>query len=91
LVPSSLRPIENKGSIAEFKLGETIALSHHEKCDGSGYPSGLKGHEILFAGRIAAIADELDALTSKRPYFLVVEAEEKDINVGDISLYRKVS
>jgi putative two-component system response regulator len=58
-----------KGSDAEFiRLGETIAQHHHEKWDGSGYPNGLKGIEIPIAGRIAAIADVFDALTSKRPY-----------------------
>ena len=58
-----------KGSDAAFiKLGETIALSHHEKWDGSGYPNGLKGVEIPMAGRITAIADVFDALTSRRPY-----------------------
>ena len=51
-----------------IKLGETIAMTHHEKWDGSGYPKGLKGKEIPLAGRIAAIADVFDALTSKRPY-----------------------
>jgi len=58
-----------KGSDAEFiRLGETIAQNHHEKWDGSGYPGGLKGIEIPISGRIAAIADVFDALTSKRPY-----------------------
>jgi diguanylate cyclase (GGDEF)-like protein/PAS domain S-box-containing protein len=58
-----------KGSEAEFiRLGETIAQNHHEKWDGSGYPNGVKGAEIPIAGRIAAIADVFDALTSKRPY-----------------------
>ncbi|MCX6986103.1 MAG: response regulator, partial [Lentisphaerae bacterium] len=58
-----------KGSDAEFiRLGETIAQCHHEKWDGSGYPNSLKGREIPVAGRISAIADVFDALTSKRPY-----------------------
>jgi len=43
-------------------------LSHHEKWDGSGYPTGLKGIEIPIACRITAIADVFDALTTKRPY-----------------------
>ncbi|BCS97961.1 two-component system response regulator [Desulfoluna limicola] len=45
-----------------------IALSHHEKWDGSGYPHGLAGEAIPFKGRIVALADVFDALTSKRPY-----------------------
>ena len=57
------------GSDAEFiKLGENIALYHHEKWDGSGYPGSLKGDAIPIAARIVAIADVFDALTSKRPY-----------------------
>lgn len=58
-----------EGSDAEFvKVGESIARHHHEKWDGSGYPDSLKGDEIPIAGRIAAIADVFDALTSVRPY-----------------------
>jgi len=45
-----------------------IALSHHEKLDGSGYPQGLSGEAIPLAGRIVALADVFDALTSDRPY-----------------------
>ena len=57
------------GSDAELlKLGGIIALSHHEKWDGSGYPNSLKGKAIPIEGRIAAIADVFDALTSTRPY-----------------------
>lgn len=57
------------GSEAEVvRLGETIALTHHEKWDGKGYPKGLSGEDIPISGRIVAIADVFDALTSKRPY-----------------------
>lgn len=58
-----------EGSKAEYlSIGETIALCHHEKWDGSGYPNGLMGSRIPIAARITAIADVFDALTSKRPY-----------------------
>ena len=58
-----------QGSESELlQLAETIARSHHEKWDGSGYPYGLKGVEIPIAARITAVADVFDALTSKRPY-----------------------
>ncbi len=57
------------GSSAEFmKLAETIAISHHEKWDGKGYPQGIKGTDIPQGGRIVALADVFDALTSERPY-----------------------
>jgi putative two-component system response regulator len=57
------------GSNAEYiSIAETIALCHHEKWDGSGYPHGLKGKGIPITSRVAAIADVFDALTSKRPY-----------------------
>jgi putative two-component system response regulator len=49
-------------------MAREIALTHHEKWDGSGYPNGLAGEAIPMAGRIAALADVFDALTSVRPY-----------------------
>lgn len=51
-----------------FIMAAEIALHHHEKWDGSGYPQGLAGEDIPEAARIVAIADVFDALTSKRPY-----------------------
>ncbi|QDL55218.1 DUF3369 domain-containing protein [Rhodoferax aquaticus] len=49
-------------------LGAIIALEHHERWDGSGYPQGLKGENISLVARIAAIADTLDAMLTQRPY-----------------------
>ncbi len=51
-----------------INMAETIAMTHHEKWDGSGYPNGIAGNDIPIVGRITAIADVFDALTSKRPY-----------------------
>lgn len=51
-----------------IKMAEEIALTHHEKYDGSGYPKGIKADKIPLIGRIVAIADVFDALTTKRPY-----------------------
>ncbi len=51
-----------------LQLAKVVARTHHEKFDGSGYPAGLSGFDIPQAGRITAIADVFDALTSKRPY-----------------------
>jgi putative two-component system response regulator len=59
--------LENS-DIGFLRLGEVIALTHHEKFDGSGYPRGLKGKQIPLAGRIVAVADVFDALMSRRPY-----------------------
>jgi putative two-component system response regulator len=51
-----------------LQLAETVAMSHHERWDGTGYPRGLKGDDIPVAGRIVAVADAYDAITNDRPY-----------------------
>ena len=53
---------------SHLRLVPEIAASHHEKVDGSGYHRGLKGNEILLSGRILAISDVFDAVTSRRHY-----------------------
>ena len=66
-----------KGAKSKYlKAGGVIAYNHHEKYDGSGYPNGLKGESIPIFGRITAIADVFDALTSERPYKKAWEIED---------------
>ncbi len=68
--------IFNDGSTRLMKFAKTIALSHHEKWDGSGYPNGLSGEKIPIFGRIVMIADVFDALTTVRPYKPAWEIEK---------------
>jgi len=77
---------------AERKLGNTsflciareIAYTHHERWDGSGYPEGLKGEQIPVPGRLMALADSYDALTSKRVYKSEIPHEKAvEIIVGE--------
>jgi putative two-component system response regulator len=61
---------------ALLELGATIALTHHEKWDGTGYPRQLAGSAIPMEGQVAAVADVFDALTSDRPYRRAFSLEE---------------
>jgi putative two-component system response regulator len=68
-----------------LELAATIAASHHERVDGTGYPNGLADDEIPLAGRITAVADVFDALTHDRVYrtALTVEAALETMQAGD--------
>jgi response regulator RpfG family c-di-GMP phosphodiesterase len=59
-----------------LELAASVALTHHERVDGGGYPRGLCGEEIPLAGRIAAVADVFDALTSRRGYRSALSVQE---------------
>ncbi|WP_235868870.1 HD-GYP domain-containing protein [Vibrio superstes] len=59
-----------------LKLAHTVAMTHHEKFNGKGYPAGTKGEDIPLVGRISAIADVFDALTSPRPYKKAWDVED---------------
>ncbi len=64
--PTMKETLENRDPVLE--MAATIALTHHEKWNGSGYPRGLAGEAIPLESRIVAVADVFDALTSNRPY-----------------------
>ena len=66
-----------KGSASKYvRMGSLIALGHHEKYDGSGYPNGVVGEHIALCARIVAVADVFDALTSTRPYKRAWEVDQ---------------
>ena len=62
--------------IAYLQCAKEIIGSHHEKYDGTGYPRALAGEDIPLAGRIMAVADVYDALTTERPYKRALSHEE---------------
>lgn len=73
------------GSSPFIKMGQEIALSHHERWDGTGYPHGLSGKKIPVAARIMTLCDVYDALRSKRPYKPAYQHEKalETIRKGD--------
>ena len=91
-----------KNSSSQYlKAGAVIALSHHEKWNGTGYPYGKKGEEIPLYGRIVAVADVFDALTEERPYkkawkladalALIVEEGGKSFDPEIVDVFLKAS
>ncbi len=66
-----------------------MVLQHHERLDGSGYPNGLKGDEILVGARIIGVADVVEAMTERRPYRPArgIEAALREIEQGKGTLY----
>jgi HD-GYP domain-containing protein (c-di-GMP phosphodiesterase class II) len=66
-----------------------VALEHHERLNGSGYPFGLHNHDIILPARIIAVADVVEAMTHHRPYrpALGIEAALAEITVGSGTLY----
>ncbi len=77
--------ILDNSSSALIKLAHSVALYHHEKWDGSGYPFGLQGEAIPMEARIVAVADVFDALLNKRPY---KEAWPVDKTIEEIKAQR---
>ncbi len=73
------------GKSTLLRLSEQIAMSHHERWDGGGYPVGLGGAEIPLTARIVAVCDVFDALTSRRPYKEPWPAEKARQELVDLS------
>ncbi|MCL1983196.1 MAG: HD domain-containing protein [Clostridiales bacterium] len=73
----AIEKMERFGYFTDFlECAKTIVVAHHEKWDGSGYPFGLSGLKIPLLGRLMAVVDVYDALTSVRPYKAAFSAEE---------------
>ena len=68
-----------------LSMGRVIAMQHHERMDGTGYPAGLKGEEIDLSARIVALADAYDAITSKRVYKGAFQHDEARQRIVDSS------
>lgn len=64
------------GDQSFLRIAREITYTHHEKWDGSGYPQGLKGEQIPLSGRLMAVVDMYDALTSKRVYKKALSHQE---------------
>ncbi|MDC7222074.1 MAG: HD domain-containing protein [Spirochaetales bacterium] len=89
-----------KGKKDFLAMGREIALTHHEKWDGNGYPNGLMGQEIPLSGRIVALCDTYDAITSDRPYKeahshetacrIIIEERGKAFDPEIVDLFRKI-
>ena len=81
--PAMKDTLENRDPVLE--MAATIALSHHEKWDGGGYPRGLASEAIPLESRIVAVADVFDALTSHRPY-RPARPEEEALSIMDATV-----
>ena len=75
--------ILGEGSSPLMQMSREIAIAHHEKWDGGGYPGSSKGEEIPLSGRIVAIADVFDALTMERPYKKAWPTDKAFSIIGD--------
>jgi len=75
-VPDSASTDQRDADHDLLQMAASIALCHHERWDGQGYPRGLKGNQIPLAARIVALADVYDALTSDRPYKYALSQEQ---------------